>query len=33
VESGSMRSLLSDPQAAETRELAEAYPEAVGAFR
>jgi len=33
VETGTMRSLLSDPQAAETRELAEAYPEAVGAFR
>jgi ABC-type glutathione transport system ATPase component len=33
VESGTVRTLLSDPQHEETRELAEAFPEAVGAFR
>jgi len=33
VESGTVRSLLSDPQHPQTRELAEAFPEAVGAFR
>jgi ABC-type glutathione transport system ATPase component len=33
VESGPLRSLLADPQHADTRELAEAFPEAVGAFR
>jgi ABC-type glutathione transport system ATPase component len=33
VESGPLRTLLSDPQHPETRELAEAFPEAVGSFR
>ncbi|MBD3779058.1 MAG: ATP-binding cassette domain-containing protein [Micrococcales bacterium] len=33
AESGPLRTLLSDPQHPETRELAEAFPEAVGAFR
>jgi ABC-type glutathione transport system ATPase component len=33
VESGSMRTLLSDPQHEDTRALAEALPEAVGSFR
>lgn len=33
VESGTVRTLLADPQHDETRELAEAFPEAVGAFR
>jgi ABC-type dipeptide/oligopeptide/nickel transport system ATPase component len=33
VESGPLRTLLSDPQHEDTRALAEALPEAVGAFR
>lgn len=33
VESGPLRALLANPQHADTRELAEAFPEAVGAFR
>jgi peptide/nickel transport system ATP-binding protein len=33
VESGTLRQLLTDPQHEDTRGIAEAYPEAVGAFR
>jgi ABC-type glutathione transport system ATPase component len=33
VESGPLRRLLAEPQHEDTRELAEAFPEAVGAFR